>query len=53
MELYGLQLRPLLETLVARGGFEGIRPEGSFHERALWRGSLAARRHRDRVLATV
>lgn len=53
MELYGLQLRPLLETLVARGGFEGIRPEGSFHERALWTGSLAARRHRDRVLATV
>jgi alanine dehydrogenase len=53
MELYGLQLRPLLETLVARGGAEGIRPDGSFHERALWRGSLASRSQRDRVLARV
>lgn len=41
MEHYGLQLGPLLETLIARGGFDGLRPDGSYHERALWRGSLA------------
>ena len=47
MERYGLQLEPLLETLVARGGIEGVRPDGSFHERALWRGSLAGWRARE------
>jgi hypothetical protein len=41
MEHYGLQLEPLVEALVARRGSEGIRRDGSFHERALWRGSLA------------
>lgn len=40
MERYGLQLEPLLEALIARGGFEGVRPDGAFHERALWSGSL-------------
>jgi len=43
MELYGKQLAPLLETLVERGGLAGVRPDGSFHERALHRGSLRAR----------
>lgn len=42
MEHYGLQLEPLLETLIARGGFEGIRRDGTCSERALWRGSLTA-----------
>ncbi|HET7929004.1 MAG TPA: hypothetical protein VFM40_05570, partial [Actinomycetota bacterium] len=42
MEHYGLQLEPLLETLIARGGFEGIRRDGTCSERALWRGSLRA-----------
>jgi alanine dehydrogenase len=42
MELYGKQLAPLLETLVARGGPAHVRPDGSFHERALYRGSLRA-----------
>jgi alanine dehydrogenase len=42
MELYGKQLAPLLETLVERGGLEHVRPDGSFHERALYRGSLRA-----------
>jgi alanine dehydrogenase len=41
MEHYGLQLEPLLETLIARGGFEGIRRDGTCSERAMWRGSLA------------
>jgi alanine dehydrogenase len=50
MEHYGLQLEPLLETLIARGGSEGLRPDGSFHERALWRGSLAGWRAREPVL---
>ena len=45
MELYGKQLAPLLETLVERGGLAGVRPDGSFHERALNRGSLRARLH--------
>ena len=40
MEVYGAQLAPLLETLVARGGMPGIRPDGDYHERALARGSL-------------
>jgi alanine dehydrogenase len=44
MELYGMQLAPLLETLVACGGLSGVRPAGSFFERALYRGSLRALR---------
>lgn len=43
MELYGKQLTPLLEMLVERGGIAGVRPDGSFHERAIHRGSLRAR----------
>jgi alanine dehydrogenase len=41
MELYGKQLAPLLEMLVERGGFAGVRPDGSFHERAFYRGASA------------
>ena len=48
MEHYGLQLEPLIDTLVGRGGFDGVRPDGSFHERALWRGSLAGWHTRER-----
>ncbi len=40
MHVYGSQLAPLLETLVQAGGMDGIGPGGSFHARALWRGSL-------------
>jgi alanine dehydrogenase len=40
MHVYGSQLAPLLETLVSAGGLDGIRPDGRYHERALWRGSL-------------
>jgi alanine dehydrogenase len=40
MHVYGSQLAPLLETLVTAGGMDGIRPNGTFHARALWRGSL-------------
>lgn len=43
MELYGVQLGPLLQTLAERGGSRGLRPDGSFHERALSRGCLEAR----------
>jgi alanine dehydrogenase len=42
MELYGKQLAPLLEALVGCGGMAGVRRDGSFHERALYRGSLRA-----------
>lgn len=40
MHVYGSQLAPLLETLVTARGLDGIGPEGRYHERALWRGSL-------------
>jgi alanine dehydrogenase len=40
MELYGSQVTPLLKTLVWYGGRQAIDPHGSFHGRALWRGSL-------------
>ncbi len=42
MHVYGSQLAPLLETLVQNGGMNGITGQGSFHARALWRGSLRA-----------
>jgi hypothetical protein len=42
MELYGKQLVPLLEALVGCGGMSGVRRDGSYHERALYRGSLRA-----------
>jgi alanine dehydrogenase len=42
MELYGTQLAPLLETLIRVGGMDGLRAEGSYHERALHRASLRA-----------
>jgi alanine dehydrogenase len=44
MEVYSKQLAPLLETLIQRGGLPRIRPDGSYHERALYRGSLRALR---------
>ena len=40
MHVYGSQLAPLLELLATAGGMEGIRPDGSYFERALWSGSL-------------
>ncbi|MEX2274399.1 MAG: hypothetical protein WEA10_02385 [Actinomycetota bacterium] len=40
MELYGDQLAPLLRTLFQREGVAGLRRDGEFHERALWRASL-------------
>jgi len=40
MHVYGSQLAPLLEVLVSAGGVERIRPQGTYFERALWRGSL-------------
>jgi hypothetical protein len=40
MEAYGSQVTPLLKTLIWYGGLPAIGPNGSFHGRALWRGSL-------------
>ena len=40
MHVYGSQLAPLLERLVSAGGLDGIRPDGSYFEQALARGSL-------------
>ncbi len=42
MEQYGMQLAPLLEELIRAGGMDGLRAEGSYHERALHRASLRA-----------
>ena len=42
MELYGVQLDPLLRTIVACRGGAGVRPDGDFHERALYRASIRA-----------
>jgi len=42
MHVYGSQLAPLVETLIQAGGMDGIGQGGSFHARALWRGSLRA-----------
>ena len=43
MELYGMQLEPLLLTLLERGGVTALRGDGSFHERALRRACLRFR----------
>jgi alanine dehydrogenase len=40
MEAYGSQVTPLVKTLIWYGGMAGVTPDGSFHGRALWRGSL-------------
>ena len=40
MHVYGSQLAPILETLLRTGGLDGLRPDGSYHERAIWRASL-------------
>jgi hypothetical protein len=40
MHVYGSQLAPLLEVLVAAGSVGSVDQAGKFHERALWRGSL-------------
>jgi alanine dehydrogenase len=40
MELYGMQLEPLVLTLLERGGVDRLRPDGTYHERALRRGCL-------------
>ena len=42
MYVYGSQVAPILETLIRAGGLDGIRPGGSYHERATWRASLRA-----------
>ncbi len=40
MHVYGSQLAPLLERLVSADGLEGVRPDGSYFEQAIARGSL-------------
>jgi alanine dehydrogenase len=42
MHVYGSQLAPILEALVHVGGLDGIRPNGTYHEQAIWRASLRA-----------
>jgi alanine dehydrogenase len=49
MELYGKQMAPLLTVLAERGGAAGLRPDGSFEERAMARGRLGSD---DAVMAT-
>jgi alanine dehydrogenase len=40
MEHYGDQLRPVIQTLIERGGIQNISPEGTFFERAIARAQL-------------
>ncbi len=40
MHVYGSQLAPLMEALVAAAGMDGLSESGPFHWRALWRASL-------------
>ena len=47
MHVYGSQLAPLLELLVSNGGVEGVRPDGSYFEQAIARGSLRYWRERE------
>jgi len=42
VHVYGSQLAPIVEALVHAGGLDRIRPDGSYHERAIWRASLRA-----------
>ncbi len=42
MHVYGSQLAPILETLIRTRGLDGVHPDGTYHERALWRASLRA-----------
>lgn len=41
MKIYGQQLRPLLRTLIEKGGVRNIDPKGGFFERALSRAMLS------------
>lgn len=41
MKLYGQQLRPLLRTLIEKGGVRNVDPRGGFFERALSRAMLS------------
>jgi len=43
MELYGMQLEPLLTTLLYLGHVSRLRTDGGFHQRALRRGCLRFR----------
>ncbi len=42
MHVYGSQLAPIVEALVRVGGLDGVRADGTYHERAIWRASLRA-----------
>jgi alanine dehydrogenase len=51
MHVYGSQLAPVLELLATAGGMERIKPDGSYFERALWRGSLRSLADRPQGIA--
>jgi alanine dehydrogenase len=51
MHVYGSQLAPVLELLATAGGMERIKPDGSYFERALWRGSLRSLADRSEGIA--
>jgi alanine dehydrogenase len=41
MQVYGQQLRPILRTIIQKGGIENIRADGAFFERAISRARLS------------
>ncbi|HSO26910.1 MAG TPA: hypothetical protein VLS48_02490 [Anaerolineales bacterium] len=42
MQVYGRQLRPVMRTLLEKGGVDNITPEGRFFERAIARAKLSS-----------
>jgi alanine dehydrogenase len=41
MELYGYQLRPLMRTIIEKGGIQRVNPNGLYFERAIGRALLS------------
>jgi alanine dehydrogenase len=41
MEVYGRQLRPILHTIIEKGGIQNINPNGRYFERAIGRAMLS------------
>jgi hypothetical protein len=41
MELYGFQLRPIMRTIIEKGGIQRVNPNGRYFERAIGRALLS------------
>jgi alanine dehydrogenase len=52
MALYGEQIRPIMRTIIDRGGLENINSHGRYFERAIGRALLSVRESNGSVIAT-